>query len=253
MIQTRVIPILLTKNQGLYKGIKFKNHKYVGDPINAVKIFNEKKVDELVILDIEASKKNKALNFEYIKDVVSEAFMPVAYGGGVHSIEVAKKIFSIGIEKIIINSAGYFKPDLISEISKIFGSQSVVISVDVKNKLFGKYALYSYSGTRKEKQLLINYIKMTEEAGAGEIIISNIDHDGKMIGYDLNLISIVSDNVNIPVIASCGAGNLPDFQLAINAGATAVAAGSMFVFHGPHRAVLISYPHYKELEKLWKK
>ncbi len=248
MIQTRVIPVLLTKNQGLYKGIRFKNHKYVGDPINAVKIFNEKEVDELIILDIEASKKNNVLNFEYIKDIVSEAFMPVAYGGGVRSIEVAKKIFSIGIEKIIINSAGYNNPNLVSEISKTFGSQSMVVSVDVKKKLFGKYALYSYSGTRKEKKILIDYIKMMEDAGAGEIIINNIDHDGKMTGYDLNLISTVSDNVNIPVIAGCGAGNLSDFKSAINAGATAVAAGSMFVFQGPLRAVLINYHVYDTLK-----
>ncbi len=251
MILTRVIPVLLTKQQGLYKGIKFKKYKYVGDPINAVKIFNEKEVDELVILDIESTRKGTAIDFEHIQDIVSEAFMPVAYGGGIQSVAVAKKIFSIGIEKIIINSAAYDRPELITEISKTFGSQSVVIAVDVKKNLFGNYVLYSQSGTRKEKPSLAIHLETVEQAGAGEIIINNIEHDGRMNGYDLSLIAAVSSRVNIPIIAGCGAGRLNDFKAAITAGATAVAAGSFFVFQGPHRAVLISYPHPKELNNLW--
>ncbi len=251
MILTRVIPVLLTKQQGLYKGIKFKKHKYVGDPINAVKIFNEKEVDELVILDIESTRNETAIDFDHIQDIVSEAFMPVAYGGGIQSVAVAKKLFSIGIEKIIINTAAYDQPQLITEISKTFGSQSVVIAVDVKKNLFGNYVLYSYSGTRKEKPTLVNHLQTVEEAGAGEIIINNIDHDGRMCGYDHHLISAVSSRVDIPIIAGCGAGCLDDFKAAIAAGATAVAAGSFFVFHGPHRAVLISYPQPQELDRLW--
>ena len=250
MIQTRVIPILLIKNKGLYKGIRFKNHKYVGDPINAVKIFNEKEVDELVILDIEASKKNKSFSFEHIKDIVSEAFMPVAFGGGIWSLETARQLFHVGIEKIIINSAAYYKDRLISEIAKIFGSQSVVVSVDVKKGLFGKYSLYSYSGIKKEKKNLIDHVKNIEEKGAGEIIISNIGCDGLLNGYDLELVKSVSDSVNIPVIANCGAGKISNFKAAKRSGATAVAAGSMFVFQGPHKAVLIKYPDCEELQSI---
>ncbi len=252
MIQTRVIPVLLFKNGGLYKGISFKRHTYVGDPINTVKIFNEKEVDELLIIDIEASLRNTSLQYDFIEDIVSEAFMPVAYGGGINSIDVARNIFRLGVEKLIINSAGYTNLELISEIAEIFGSQSAVVSIDVKKGLLGDYRLYSHSGTRKEGPPLVEYIGQVEAAGAGEIIISNIVHDGQMTGYDLDLIATVSSQVGIPVIASCGAGTLSDFKAAVHAGATAVAAGSMFVFHGPHRAVLISYPNMDELKELWK-
>lgn len=250
MIQTRVIPVLLLKKYGLYKGVKFKNYKYVGDPINAVKIFNEKEVDELVILDIHASISKKKTELEYIKSIVSEAFMPVAFGGGIWSLETAKQLFHVGIEKIIINSAAYYKDRLIHEIAKIFGSQSVVVSVDVKKGLFGKYSLYSYSGTKKEKKIIIDHVKNVEEKGAGEIIISNIGCDGLLNGYDLELVKSVSANVNIPVIANCGAGKISDFKAAKRSGATAVAAGSIFVFQGPHKAVLIKYPNCEELQSI---
>jgi len=253
MILTRVIPVLLTMRQGLYKGVRFKNHKYVGDPINAVKIFNEKEVDELIILDIEATRSKTAINFEHIRDIVSEAFMPVGYGGGIHSIETAQKLFSIGIEKIIINSAAHANPQLITAISQTFGSQSVVISVDVKKNWLGRYVLYSHAGTRKHKINLAEHLELVEQAGAGEIIVNNIAHDGRMQGYDLDLISSVSAQVGVPLIAGCGAGSLQDFHTAISAGATAVAAGSFFVFYGPHRAVLISYPQLLEMEALWQK
>lgn len=251
MIQTRVIPVLLLKKLGLYKGIGFKKHKYVGDPINAVKIFNDKEIDELVILDIESSKTHNKSNYSFLKDIVSEAFMPVAYGGGIGSLDAAVNIFSIGIEKIIMNSAVFKDYNLISEIAKIYGSQSVVVSVDVRQNLFGKYVLYSYSGSKKEKISLQEHIMKVEQAGAGELLINNIDHDGKMNGYDLNLIKLLSQMVSIPVIAGCGAGQFSDFKNAINAGATAVAAGSLFVFHGPHRAVLISYPKPGEIKILF--
>ena len=245
--------MLLTRQQGLYKGIRFKKHKYVGDPVNAVKIFNDKEVDELVILDIEASRKKTTIDFAHIQDIVSEAFMPVAYGGGIQSVETARRLFSLGIEKIIINSAAYGQPALVADIAKIFGSQSVVVTIDVKKSLFGRYALFSHSGTRREKPVLADYLERIVQAGAGEVIINNIEHDGRMQGYDLELIAQVASRVDIPVIAGCGAGRLQDFKAAIAAGATAVAAGSFFVFHGPHRAVLISYPQFHELEALWQK
>jgi imidazole glycerol-phosphate synthase subunit HisF len=248
MIQTRVIPVLLLKDQGIYKGKKFKNHRYIGDPINTVKIFNEKEVDELVILDIQAAK--KGIDLDYVSEIVSEAFMPVAYGGGIDSLELAKDIFKLGIEKIIINSAVYQNDYLITDIADVHGSQSVVISVDVKKNILGKYQLYSKSGVKKEKYQLIDHIKNIETRGAGEIIISNIDHDGSLKGYDLDLLELVSKNLDIPVIVSCGAGTISHFEEAKKKGASALAAGSMFVYKGKQQGILINYPREKELRHL---
>lgn len=250
MLKTRIIPVLLMKNKGLYKGIKFKNHKYVGDPINTVKIFNDKEVDEIIILDIEASVKNRPIDFDYIKEVVSEAFMPVAYGGGIRSIEDAKKLFNIGVEKIVLNTYAIKKPGLVEELASKFGSQSIVFSLDVKKDFFGRKRVYIKSGTEKTEFKPLELALIMEKKGVGEIMLNDIDRDGTFSGYDLELIKSISSKLNIPLIVSGGAKDIYDFKKAKDAGAHACAAGSMFVFHMPHRAVIISYPKYEEIKKV---
>jgi len=250
MLQTRIIPTLLLKNRGFYKGIKFKNHKYVGDPINTIKIFNEKEVDELVIFDIIASKENKEIDFDYLKEVVSEAFMPIGYGGGVKSVNDAKRLFAIGIEKVILNTSAILNPDLVKELVDIFGSQSVVFSLDVKKTFFGGKKVFIKSGTKNTKLNPLDVALLMEQLGVGEIILNDIDKDGTFSGYNLEMIREISSKLSIPLIASGGASKIEDFKLAIKAGAHACAAGSMFVYHMPHRAVVISYPKYEEIKKL---
>jgi len=251
MLRTRVIPCLLLKNKGLVKTVKFKDPKYVGDPINAVKIFNDKEVDELIFLDINATIENRKPNFKLISDIASECFMPFSYGGGIRDLSDAKKLFNIGIEKIIINSYAYENTSFIKEASELFGSQSIVISIDVRKNLFGKYEVFTHSGTKNTKLDPVLFAKKVECMGAGEICLNSIDRDGTMKGYDIELIKQVSESVSIPIIASGGCGKIEDFKDAvINGGASGVAAGSIFVFHGKHKAVLISYPSTHELDKL---
>lgn len=252
MLQTRVIPVLLLENKGLVKTKNFKDAKYVGDPLNAIKIFNEKEVDELIFLDIEASKQKKEPNYELIKNFASECFMPVCYGGGISEIAQMKKIFSLGIEKVSLNSTALKNEQLIQEAVKIFGSQSIVISIDIKKSLFGKYQIYDHTTKKTLKTPFLEHIKRMEELGAGEILINNIDMDGIQKGYDIQLLQQVVDSVRVPVIACGGAGRLEDFKEAkVKANVSAVAAGSFFVFQGKHNAVLITYPKYDELEKLF--
>lgn len=253
MLRTRVIPTLLLRNGGLVKGQQFKNHKYVGDPINAVRIFNEKEVDELVFLDISVTPQLKEPNFELIADIASEAFMPFGYGGGISSVSQIEKLFKLGVEKAIINSSAFNKPELIKDASNLAGSQSIVVSIDVKKSLFGGYEVYTENGTKSTKQKPEEYAKKMQELGAGELIICVIDREGTAKGYDLNLIESVANSIDIPVVASGGAGKLQDFADAVNIGhASAVAAGDMFTFHGKHKAVLITYPKYNQLEELLK-
>ena len=252
MLKTRVIPVLLMKNAGLYKGVKFKNHKYVGDPINTVKIFNDKEVDELVIFDIEASRLNKPINFELLENIASEAFMPIAYGGGIKTLDDAQKLFSLGIEKVVLNTSAIENLDLVKKLVDSYGSQSVVFSLDVKKSFFGKYEAYSYSGSKKVKMLPAELAKKMQDLGIGELIINSIDNDGVMQGYDLAIIKEIATQLTIPVIACGGAGNLEDFNKAKEVGAHGCAAGSMFVYNGIHKAVLISYPKYEKLCELFK-
>lgn len=250
MRRIRVIPILLIKKGGLVKSIKFKDYKYVGDPINAVKIFNEKEVDELVLLDISASRENRKPDIKIIANISSEAFMPIAYGGGITNIDEVKELFYNGIEKVIINKAAHTKPNLIFEIAKNFGNQSIVISIDVKKNILGKYKVFTDNGTKNTGKDPVDFAIEVEKLGAGEIILNSIDRDGTYSGYDLELIKMVTDKVNIPVVAAGGASGLQDFYLAVKeSGASAVAAGSMFVFQRPHNAVLISYPSQELLKK----
>ncbi|SNB45056.1 AglZ/HisF2 family acetamidino modification protein [Geobacter sp. DSM 9736] len=249
MLRTRVIPCLLLKGQGLVKTQKFKDPKYVGDPINAIKIFNEKEVDELVLLDIAASVEEREPNFKIIEEVASECFMPLGYGGGIRSLEQIKTIFSLGVEKVIINTSAHDSPDLVRAASDTFGSQSIVVSIDVKKNFFGKYEVHTLSGSRNTKQDPVQYALEMEQRGAGELILNSVDRDGMMAGYDLQLVCRVAGAVGVPVIACGGAGNVAHLAEAAARGASALAAGSMFVFQGKHRAVLISYPERKELER----
>lgn len=249
MLKPRVIPILLIKDEGLVKGKCFKNHRYVGDPINAVKIFNEKEVDEMVILDIGATRAG-VINFKLIEDIASEAFMPLSYGGGVDSVASARRIFNAGVEKVVLNTSAFEKPELISELSDIFGAQSIVVSIDVKKRFMKKYEIYVESGSKKTGVNLNDFVKKVEMLGAGEIIITSITDEGSMSGYDLDLVRYVTSMASVPVIASGGAGGIPDLVSAAKvSGISGVAAGSMFVFHGKHNAVLITYPDYNVLEE----
>jgi cyclase len=247
MLKPRVIPILLLQDNGLVKTTKFKNPKYIGDPINAIRIFNEKEVDELIFLDITVTKNNKAIDFDLISKIASECFMPLSYGGGVKDIDTIRRILKLGVEKICINSYVFENPNFVKEAVKLFGSSTIVVSVDVKKNIFGKYEIWSHSGTKKVKTTFDEAIKLIKEIGVGEILINSIDKDGCMLGYDCRLINRVSKSVTIPVVASGGAGTTNDFKHAISNGASAVAAGSMFVFHGKHKAVLITYPNRKEI------
>lgn len=247
MTNVRVIPVLLLRNMGLYKSVKFKDHKYVGDPINAIKIFNEKEVDELVFLDISASVNQQEPNYSVLADIASECFMPLCYGGGIRSIEQIEKILYSGVEKVSLNSAAIEVPGLVNSAAKKFGSSTIVVSIDVKKGLLGGYSVYTKSGTTNAKLSPLEFARMMENEGAGEILLNSIDQDGTMKGYDLDLVKNISTQVGIPVIACGGAGSLDHMSSAVQQGASAVAAGSFFVFQGKHRAVLITYPDRKEI------
>jgi imidazole glycerol-phosphate synthase subunit HisF len=249
MLQTRIIPCLLLKGAGLVKTTRFKEPKYVGDPINAIKIFNDKEVDELMLLDIGASREGRGPAFETIEEVASECFIPLAYGGGITSVEQARRILKLGVEKVVLNTAAWRTPHVLSDASREFGAQAVVASMDVRRKLFGRYDVVVEGGKRATGVDPIDYARRMEDAGAGEILVTAVDRDGTMSGYDVELIARVSAAVGVPVIASGGAGSVAHFASALrDGGAAAVAAGAMFVFHGPHRAVLITYPARAELE-----
>lgn len=247
----RIIPTLLIEDKGLVKTINFSKSRYLGDPINAVKIFNDKGVDELCILDIRATLEKRGPDFEYLEDIASEAFVPLSYGGGITTIEEIKRLFYIGYEKVIINTEFIKNPELIRDASKFAGSQSIVVSIDVKTEFLGRRNCYIKSGTEKIKINPIELAKMAEEYGAGEILLNSITKDGTMSGFDLDLIKKVSGSVSIPVIACGGAKDINDLKLALKDGkADAVAAGSMFVYYGKQKAVLINYLEEKEIEKL---
>jgi len=250
MLKTRIIPCLLLKDLGLVKTVKFSDPKYVGDPINVIKIFNEKEVDELIFLDITATIENRRPSFGIISKIASECFMPFSYGGGIRSLDDIKKILEIGVEKVSINSYAVENPEFIKEASQHFGSQSIIVAVDVKKNLLGGYEVFTSSGKKATKIDPVEYVRRMERMGAGEILLTSIDRDGTQDGYDLELIERVSRAVNIPVICCGGAGKFEDFRAAIKAGASAVSAGSIFVFIGPHRAVLISYPYPEDMKKI---
>jgi imidazole glycerol-phosphate synthase subunit HisF len=251
MLKTRVIPALLFKDQGLVKTVQFRSPSYVGDPINAVKIFNDKEVDELVLLDIMASREGRGPSFDLIEEIASECFMPLGYGGGVRSLDDIRRILAMGVEKVILNTAAHNTPQLIDQAARAAGSQSVVVSIDAKKKLFGGYEVLTCGGTRGSGKDPVEFAREMARRGAGEIFINSTDRDGTQKGFDLELIRRMSEAVDVPVVACGGAGTLTHLREAVDAGASAVAAGSMFVYVGRHRAVLINYPQYHELEQLF--
>lgn len=248
MRSLRVIPVLLLKNNGLVKTVKFKNPVYVGDPINAIKIFNEKEVDELVFLDMEVTQKGGEPDYKLLQEFASEAFFPLAYGGGIRTLDQAKRIFRIGVEKIVLSSAAISNPSLVREIANYAGSSSVVICIDIKKTLFGAYNIFHRNGQKLENSNPFDMAKSMEGLGAGEIIVNSVDLDGTMSGYDCELIKKMSEVVSVPVVALGGAGSLNDLKLAAESGASAVAAGSFFVFFGKLKGVLITYPSTKDLD-----
>jgi cyclase len=250
MLKTRIIPALLLKGQGFVKTIKFKNPVYLGDPINIVKIFNDKEVDELMILDIDSTVERRPPNFDLLFKIASECFMPLGYGGGITEADEMKRLFYSGFEKVSINSAAFRNSKLITEAANLFGSQSVVVSIDAKRNFWGKYEVFTEGGKKNTKLDPISFARQVEDLGSGEILINSIDRDGTMQGYDMDLIKGVVDAVNVPVIVCGGASKKEDLVLvAKETKASAAAAGSMFVFQGKHKAVLINMPTRKELEQ----
>ncbi|XDD51552.1 AglZ/HisF2 family acetamidino modification protein [Leptospira sp. WS92.C1] len=250
MLLPRIIPVLLLSGKGLVKGVQFKDHKYVGDPINAVQIFNTKEVDELIFLDILATKEKRIPSLEVIQTIADQCLMPFGVGGGITSLSEVREILKAGAEKVSINTGVLENFSLIREVSETFGSQSIVISLDIKKNWLGKYQVFTRCGSKAVSGSVTEIAKKAEEFGAGEILLNNIDRDGMMEGYDLELLSEVCKSVTIPVIASGGAGSYEHLKDGIVSGASAVAAGSLFVFHGRRRAVLISYPDVDQKETI---
>lgn len=251
MLNSRIIPCLLVHKKGLVKTVKFKDSKYVGDPINAVKIFNEKEVDELIVLDIDATVENGEPDYKMIENLANECRMPLCYGGGIKTVSQAQRVFSLGVEKIAISSVVFDNPGLINEISTEVGSQSVVVIFDVKKRIFGGYDIYTHNAKNKIKQDFFDLIEIVQSLGAGEVVINSIDNDGVMEGYDLDLIEKVKNKLNIPITALGGVGALEDMGKAIEKfGIIGCAAGSLFVFKGKYKAVLINYPNLEDKQKL---
>lgn len=248
MFRPRIIPVLLLKNQVLVKSIQFKAHKYIGDPINAVRIFNDLKADELVFLDIEASKNNQLISLDFVKNVGEEAYMPFAVGGGIKSVDDIKAIINAGAEKVVINTYAGQNPDFIKKASGTFGSSAIVVCIDVKKKLFKGQRTWILNGKRSTAFEPIAFAQLMEKNGAGELIIQSIDRDGTMEGYDIELIKSISTSVSVPVVALGGAGKKEDLTEAYQTGhANGLAAGSLFVYQGKKRGVLINYPDKNDL------
>ena len=251
MLRPRIIPCLLVRNKGLVKTLQFKDGKYVGDPINAVRIFNEKEADELMVIDIDATSSNNEPDYKMIENLASECRMPLCYGGGIKTLEQSQRIFSLGVEKIALSSAAIQNPSIVSEIASTVGSQSVVVVLDVKKKMFGGYDLYIHNGKKNININPVDFAIKMEKEGAGEIVINSIDNDGVMKGYDLDLIGKVRNSISLPLTVLGGAGNLEDIGGLIQKyGIIGAGAGSLFVFKGKYKAVLINYPNWEEKDSL---
>ena len=253
MLQTRVIPCLLLKDDSLVKTVNFKKPAYIGDPVNTARIFNELEVDELVLLDISATNNNRKPDFKILAELANECFMPLAYGGGINNFEDAKKIFQIGIEKVVINSIAFSKPAFITELAEHFGNQAIVASIDVKKNMFGKFQVYSNSGTKKQKVDPVAWAQELEQLGTGEILLTAIHQEGTWMGFDINIIEKISNAVNIPVIANGGASSIEDIGKAVKQGnASAVSLGSMVVYQNKGMGVLVNFPDTEKLNKVLK-
>lgn len=246
----RVIPVLLLSQRAIYNTKKFKNPKYIGDPINIIKLFNDKEVDEIILLDFLASKSQSEIDFPYLKSLFTEAFMPLAYGGGVSTLKDIEKLLHLGVEKVVLNSAVSTNPNLIEDAAREFGSQSIVYSLDVRKRLLRGYYPVSKSGTVRSTLSLKQLVNQLEDKGAGEIIVNNISREGTQKGFDINLILAIKDMTNLPIVPLGGAGSLDDLLQVLNIESiNAVAASSVFVYDGPHNAVLVSYSGYEKLVK----
>ncbi len=251
MLHPRIIPCLLISDNGLVKTRKFKDKKYVGDPINAIRIFNEKNSDELIVLDIDATSKEIEIDLEKVKKFAAECRMPLCYGGGIKSVDQAKSIISLGVEKIAISSIAIENQDIIRDLANEIGSQSVVVVLDIKKNIFGKYIIHTHNGTKNTGIELDDIILKIQESGAGEIVINSIDNDGMMSGYDTKLAKKLKKIVSIPLTIIGGAGRYEDLKDLINScGIIGAAAGSLFVFKGVYRAVLINYPDKESKESI---
>jgi imidazole glycerol-phosphate synthase subunit HisF len=247
MRRTRVIPVLLIHKGGVYKTTKFSKPVYIGDPINAIRLFNDMEVDEIAILDIDASKEGRVPNFDLIKELTSEAFMPFAYGGGITSIDQVRAILQYGVEKVVINRAFYTDESFVARCAEDIGRQSIVVSIDCKKKLLGGKGVFDHVSGKYMNLDLGKVLVDAEKAGAGEILINSVDRDGTMAGIDHDLVSMAAKSVTIPIIACGGAGSLEDLKMAEQQGASAIAVGSMFVYKGKQRGVLINYPTENQL------
>lgn len=253
MLRTRIIPCLLLHHGMLVKTVKFNKFEYVGDPLNTCRIFNELEVDEMAILDISASRENREPDFKVLEKLCCECFMPLSYGGGIKNVEQARRLFACGFEKIIVNSILFSNPDLISQIASIYGTQSIIVSIDVSRSFFMGYQVYSHSGTKRQSVNLMEWAKKVESLGAGEILLTNIDNEGTWSGFDVKLVNMIADAVGIPVIAHGGAGNIFHIGEVIKNGhASAVGLGSMVVFQNKGMGVLVNFPDKKKLDEVLK-
>lgn len=252
MLRHRVIPVLTIDDRRLVKTIRFKSPRYLGDPLNAVRLFNEKEVDEIVILDIGATRRSREPDFEFIADLASECFMPMAYGGGITTMEQVVRAIGLGVEKVVLNTSAVERPALITEAARVYGAQAVIAAIDVKRTWLGKRVAMTRSGTRSTGRDPVELAKALEQAGAGELLVTSIEHDGMMQGYDLGLIRDIASAVSVPVIACGGASTVDDLRLAVrDGGASAASAGSLFVYQGKHRAVLVNFPSQDVRDRLF--
>lgn len=249
MLETRLMPCLLMSNGALVKTVQFKKRTYVGDPVNAVRIFNQKEVDELILLDIDATSQNRGIDFDTLEKVVSECFMPICYGGGVRNLEDMRRLFNLGIEKISVSSAMFESPELIRQASTEFGAQAIVVTLDVKKGLLGGYSVKTHNAMKDTKTDVVKAAQKAELLGAGELLLYSVDRDGTWNGFDMDLINKVSRVINIPLVVCGGANSLANARVAVKeAGASAVAIGSMAVFQGKDLGVLIKFPTRKDQE-----
>jgi cyclase len=253
MYRPRIIPVLLLQNKGLVKSVNFKNHRYIGDPINAVRIFNDLKADELVFIDILATKEKRTISIDLVKKVGEEANMPFSVGGGIRTLEDIRKIIEAGAEKVILNSIAGEDPGFVTEAADAFGSSTITVCIDTKKDLFGKEKVWIKAGTKSINSNPVQYARQMEERGAGEIIIQSIDKDGTMSGYDVNMVKKIAQSVTIPVVSLGGAGKWEDIvELNTLVSLNGLAAGSLFIYHGERNAILVNYPYRELILQLFK-
>lgn len=252
MLSTRVIPVLLLRRRGLVKTMRFRRPEYVGDPINIVRIFNDKEVDELILTEVTATRDGKEPDFELLEQIASEAFMPVCYGGGIRTVTHAQQVLRLGMEKVAINTAALDDSRFVSRLAGALGSQCVVVSVDVRRTWRGRYEVWSHAGRTVPERDPLRWVERLVELGAGEILLNSVDRDGTMKGYDQELVTMFRGRFDVPIIASGGASSFGDMKAAIRAGASAVGVGARFIYEGPYRAVLVSYLPASELAEIHK-